>query len=103
MYFNYLEKADPDITAAMKREINRQETKIEMIASENFVNYEVMEAMGSALTNKMCIRDRADAGDSSASGPCEPRTPAGSSRTRPELCGRTLPGARGLDVYKRQG
>ena len=29
-----------------------QETKIEMIASENFVNYEVMEAMGSALTNK---------------------------------------------------
>ena len=52
MYFNYLEKADPDITAAMKREINRQETKIEMIASENFVNYEVMEAMGSALTNK---------------------------------------------------
>ena len=32
MYFNYLEKADPDITAAMKREINRQETKIEMIA-----------------------------------------------------------------------
>lgn len=52
MYFNYLEKADPDITAAMKREINRQETKIEMIASENFVNYEIMEAMGSALTNK---------------------------------------------------
>ena len=52
MYFNYLEKADPEITAAMKREIGRQESKIEMIASENFVNYEVMEAMGSALTNK---------------------------------------------------
>lgn len=52
MYFNYLEKADPDITAAIKREINRQETKIEMIASENFVNYEIMEAAGSALTNK---------------------------------------------------
>ena len=52
MYFNYLEKADPEITAAIKREINRQETKIEMIASENFVNYEVMEAAGSALTNK---------------------------------------------------
>ena len=27
MYFNYLEKADPEITAAIKREINRQETK----------------------------------------------------------------------------
>ena len=52
MYFNYLEKADPEITAAIKREIGRQESKIEMIASENFVNYEVMEAMGSALTNK---------------------------------------------------
>ena len=52
MYFNYLEKADPEITAAIKREINRQETKIEMIASENFVNYEIMEAAGSALTNK---------------------------------------------------
>ena len=52
MYFNYLEKADPEITAAIKREINRQETKIEMIASENFVNYEIIEAAGSALTNK---------------------------------------------------
>lgn len=52
MYFNYLEKADPEVTAAIKREINRQETKIEMIASENFVNYEIMEAAGSALTNK---------------------------------------------------
>ena len=44
MYFNYLEKADPEICAAIKREMNRQENKIEMIASENFVNYEVMEA-----------------------------------------------------------
>lgn len=52
MYFNYLDKADPEVAAAIKREINRQETKIEMIASENFVNYEIMEAAGSALTNK---------------------------------------------------
>ncbi|MBP3384482.1 MAG: serine hydroxymethyltransferase [Firmicutes bacterium] len=52
MYFNYLEKADPEICAAIKREMNRQENKIEMIASENFVNYEIMEAAGSALTNK---------------------------------------------------
>lgn len=52
MYFNYLDKADPEISAAIKREMGRQETKIEMIASENFVNYEIMEAMGSALTNK---------------------------------------------------
>jgi glycine hydroxymethyltransferase len=40
------------VAAAIKREIGRQETKIEMIASENFVNYEIMEAAGSALTNK---------------------------------------------------
>lgn len=52
MYYNYLAKADPEITAAIKREVNRQESKIEMIASENFVNYEIMEACGSALTNK---------------------------------------------------
>lgn len=52
MYFNYLKQADPEITAAIKREVNRQETKIEMIASENFVNYEIMEAAGSVLTNK---------------------------------------------------
>lgn len=52
MYFNYLEKADPDVAAAIKREVGRQESKIEMIASENFVDYAVMEAAGSALTNK---------------------------------------------------
>ena len=52
MYFNYLDKADPEVAASIKREINRQETKIEMIASETFVNYDIMEAAGSALTNK---------------------------------------------------
>ena len=52
MYFNYLDKADPEVAASIRREIERQETKIEMIASENFVNYEIMEAAGSALTNK---------------------------------------------------
>ena len=52
MYFNYLEKDDPEVAASIKREIGRQESKIEMIASENFVKYSVMEAAGSALTNK---------------------------------------------------
>ena len=52
MYFNYLEKEDPEVSAFIKREMNRQETKIEMIASENFVSKAVMEAVGSALTNK---------------------------------------------------
>lgn len=52
MYFNYLEKADPEISAIIKREMGRQENKIELIASENFVSKAVLEAMGSALTNK---------------------------------------------------
>ena len=51
MYFNYLDKADPEVAASIRREINRQETKIEMIASENFVNYEIMEAAGSAVSS----------------------------------------------------
>ena len=52
MYFNFLDTVDPEVSASVKREINRQETKIEMIASENFVSKAVMEAVGSALTNK---------------------------------------------------
>ena len=52
MYFEYLDKDDPEISSSIKREMNRQETKIEMIASENFVSRAVMEAAGSALTNK---------------------------------------------------
>lgn len=52
MYFNYLEKADPEIASVIKKEMGRQESKIELIASENFVSRAVMEAMGSALTNK---------------------------------------------------
>lgn len=52
MYFNYLEKADPEIASVIKKEMGRQENKIELIASENFVSRAVMEAMGSALTNK---------------------------------------------------
>lgn len=52
MYYNYLEKTDPEVTASLKREADRQMNKIEMIASENFVSEAVMEAVGSVLTNK---------------------------------------------------
>jgi len=52
MYFNYLDKTDKDVADMIRREINRQEHRIEMIASENFTSPAVMEAMGSALTNK---------------------------------------------------
>jgi glycine hydroxymethyltransferase len=45
-------KQDPEIYAAIQDELERQRTKIELIASENFVSEAVMEAQGSVLTNK---------------------------------------------------
>ena len=52
MYYNYLDKTDPEIAASIRREETRQQTKIEMIASENITSRAVMEAVGSELTNK---------------------------------------------------
>lgn len=43
---------DPEISAAIEAERQRQHEKIELIASENFVHPAVLEAMGSVLTNK---------------------------------------------------
>ncbi|MCH5187419.1 MAG: serine hydroxymethyltransferase [Oscillospiraceae bacterium] len=43
---------DPEVAQAMENELGRQRSKIELIASENFVSEAVMEAMGSPLTNK---------------------------------------------------
>jgi len=50
--FAALADADPAIAALIKREIARQEHGLELIASENFCSLAVLEAMGSALTNK---------------------------------------------------
>lgn len=47
-----LEKIDPEIASVIKSEIERQEWKLELIASENYVSDAVMEALGSVLTNK---------------------------------------------------
>ncbi|QEK12083.1 serine hydroxymethyltransferase [Crassaminicella thermophila] len=52
MNFDHLKGIDIDIFNAIQDEIGRQASKIELIASENFVSYAVMEAMGSQLTNK---------------------------------------------------
>lgn len=43
---------DQDIAEAIAQEANRQKTKLELIASENFVSTAVREAQGSILTNK---------------------------------------------------
>jgi glycine hydroxymethyltransferase len=47
-----LKTADSEVYAAIQSEVHRQNTKLELIASENFVSLAVLEAMGSALTNK---------------------------------------------------
>jgi glycine hydroxymethyltransferase len=47
-----LSSADPDLAAAVGKEIRRQQQQIELIASENIVSRAVLEAQGSPLTNK---------------------------------------------------
>ncbi|MBQ2887295.1 MAG: serine hydroxymethyltransferase [Firmicutes bacterium] len=47
-----LAQQDPELVAAMNNELARQRDKIELIASENFTSLAVMQAQGSALTNK---------------------------------------------------
>ncbi len=50
--FDEIQNYDPDLAVAIEKEIGRQESHIELIASENFVSKAVMAAMGSPLTNK---------------------------------------------------
>jgi len=47
-----LREADPDVFASVAQELERQQTQIELIASENIVSRAVLEAVGSVLTNK---------------------------------------------------
>ena len=47
-----LADSDPDILDAIERELGRQQTQIELIASENIVSRAVLEAQGSIMTNK---------------------------------------------------
>jgi len=51
MYEN-VKKLDPDVYKSIQGEISRQNDKLELIASENFVSLAVMEANGSVMTNK---------------------------------------------------
>ncbi len=48
----FVEGYDPEVGAAMKKELARQRRNLELIASENIVSPAVMAAMGSVLTNK---------------------------------------------------
>ncbi len=49
---NYVKCADPEIYAAVRSELKRQEEGLELIASENFTSLAVLQAQGSVLTNK---------------------------------------------------
>ena len=48
----HLKTADPAVADAIDKELTRQRTKLELIASENIVSKAVLEAQGSVLTNK---------------------------------------------------
>ncbi|GEO91180.1 serine hydroxymethyltransferase [Kocuria flava] len=50
--YQLLAESDPEIAAAVDAELRRQQSTLEMIASENFAPSAVMEAQGSVLTNK---------------------------------------------------
>jgi glycine hydroxymethyltransferase len=47
-----LSEVDPEIAAAIDREVDRQARTLELIASENFVSEAVLQALGSVMTNK---------------------------------------------------
>ncbi len=52
MFFEELNKFDPEVYASCKRELGRQQHNIELIASENIVSPAVLLAAGGILTNK---------------------------------------------------
>lgn len=49
---SFLKESDPKVHEAIGKELKRQRSKIELIASENFVSRAVLEALGTVLTNK---------------------------------------------------
>ena len=51
-FFDKLSSYDSEVYAAVKDELNRQRTNIELIASENIVSEAVLLAAGTVLTNK---------------------------------------------------
>jgi len=52
MRYQHTKDVDPAIFDLMEKELRRQQSHLELIASENFVSEAVMDAMGSHLTNK---------------------------------------------------
>ncbi len=51
-HWRLLQQTDPDVAKAIRDELNRQSSGLELIASENFVSRAILEAAGSVFTNK---------------------------------------------------
>ena len=51
--FNLLTQQDPDIAAVLLSELKRQQTNLQLIASENFTSRAVLAALGSTLSISM--------------------------------------------------
>ncbi len=49
---SYIDKIDRELSEAIQKEAERQEYKLNLIASENYASKAVMEAQGSIMTNK---------------------------------------------------
>ena len=49
---SHLSDQDPELFKILEREINREESTLELIASENFTSQAVLEMAGSVMTNK---------------------------------------------------
>ena len=52
MNLDKVRATDPELAGYIEEELHRQQTNIELIASENFTSPAVMEACGTILTNK---------------------------------------------------
>ena len=52
MDLHFLKASDPQVFEIIKKEVERQRRNLELIASENFTSYAVLQAQGSPLTNK---------------------------------------------------
>ena len=50
-HFSYLKRNDREVYNILEKELNREHNTLELIASENFASYAVLEMTGSVLTN----------------------------------------------------
>ena len=67
LFNDQLSVVDPEVAEAVNAELRRQQTTLEMIASENFAPQSVLQAQGSVLTNKYAEATRASATTAAAS------------------------------------